>query len=43
MDYAVIEGDPATRALLLGQSQPGTAGGEVRRSVAMYRSSRRPS
>lgn len=38
MDYAVIEGDPVTRALLLGQSQPGTAGGEVRRSVAMYRS-----
>lgn len=38
MDYAVIEGDPVTRALLIGQSQPGTAGGEVRRSVGMYRS-----
>src|SRR5206468_1538486 len=24
MDYAVIEGDPVTRALLLGSSQPGT-------------------
>jgi hypothetical protein len=38
MDYAVIEGDPVTRALLIGHSQPGTLGGEVRRSVAMYRS-----
>ena len=38
MDYAVIEGDPVTRAMLLGQSQPGTAGGELRRSLAMYRS-----
>lgn len=37
MDYAVIEGDPLTRALLLGQSRPGTAGGEVRRSLAMYK------
>jgi hypothetical protein len=38
MDYAVIEGDPLTRSLLLGESQPGTVGGEVRRSVMMYRS-----
>ena len=38
MDYAVIEGDPVTRALMLGQSLPGTIGGEARRSVAMYRS-----
>jgi hypothetical protein len=38
MDYAVIEGDPVTRALLIGQSLPGTAGGELRRSVTMYRS-----
>jgi hypothetical protein len=38
MDYAVIEGDPLTRAMLLGESQPGTAGGEVRRAVTMYRS-----
>lgn len=38
MDYAVIDQDPVTRALLLGSSQPGTAGGELRRSLAMYRS-----
>lgn len=38
MDYAVIEGDPVTRALLVGQSLPGTAGGELRRSFMMYRS-----
>lgn len=37
MDYAVIESDPVTRALLIGQSRPGTAGGEVRRAVTMYR------
>jgi hypothetical protein len=37
MDYAVIEGDPLTRALLLGSSRPGTLGGEVRRSIKMYR------
>lgn len=37
MDYAVIESDPVTRALLVGQSQPGTAGGELRRSVVQYR------
>ncbi len=38
MDYAVIDNDPLTRSLVLGSSQPGTAGGEVRRSVAMYKS-----
>jgi len=38
MDYAVIEGDPVTRAMLVGSSQPGTAGGEVRRAITMYRS-----
>ena len=38
MDYAVIDRDPVTRALLLGQSRPGTWGGEVRRSATMYRS-----
>lgn len=37
MDYAVIDQDPATRAILLGQSRPGTAGGEVRRATTMYR------
>lgn len=37
MDYAVIEGDPVTRALLVGSSQPGTVGGEVRRAVTQYR------
>jgi hypothetical protein len=37
MDYAVIEGDPVTRALLIGSSQPGTIGGEVRRAVTQYR------
>lgn len=38
MDHAVIDNDPLTRALLLGSSKPGTLGGEVRRSAAMYRS-----
>lgn len=38
MDYAVIESDPMTRALIFGQSRPGTAGGEVRRAFAMYKS-----
>lgn len=38
MDYAVIDGDPVTRALMIGDSRPGTAGGEVRRGVSMYRS-----
>jgi hypothetical protein len=37
MDYAVIEGDPLTRAFIRGQSQPGTLGGEVRRAVGMYK------
>ncbi len=37
MDYAVIENDPVTRAMLIGQSQPGTIGGEARRAVSMYR------
>jgi hypothetical protein len=37
MDYAVIEGDPVTRAMLIGSSQPGTLGGEVRRATMMYR------
>jgi len=38
MDYAVIDNDPVTRAMVMGGSLPGTLGGEVRRSVAMYRS-----
>lgn len=38
MDYAVIEGDPVTRAMMIGDSKPGTLGGETRRAVSMYRS-----
>lgn len=37
MDYAVIEGDPETRALMYGQSQPGTAEGELRRAIGQYK------
>lgn len=37
LDYAVLESDPLTRAVLLGESRPGTAGGETRRAVAMYK------
>lgn len=37
MDYAVIEGDPDTRALMYGQSQPGTIEGEFRRSVGQFK------
>jgi hypothetical protein len=37
MDYAVIEGDPVTRAMLIGDTRPGTMSGEMRRSLAMYR------
>jgi hypothetical protein len=37
MDYAVIEGDPLTRAFIRGQSQPGTGIGELRRAVGMYK------
>jgi hypothetical protein len=36
--YAVPEGNTLSRALLLGQSQPGTIGGEFRRSLAQYKS-----
>ncbi len=38
MDYAVIEGDPVTRALMIGDSQPGSLGGETRRAVGVSRS-----
>jgi hypothetical protein len=38
MDYAIIEGDPVTRALMIGDSKPGSLGGETRRAVSMYRS-----
>lgn len=38
MDYAVIEGNPETRALLYGQSRPGTPEGELRRAVGQYKS-----
>lgn len=33
MDHAVIEGDPMTRAILYGDSRPGTVEGEARRAV----------
>lgn len=38
MDFAVIETDPLARARIIGDSRPGTGGGEVRRAVGMYRS-----
>jgi hypothetical protein len=38
MDYAVIERDPVMRAMLVGDTKPGTVSGELRRSVSMYRS-----
>jgi hypothetical protein len=37
MDSAVIEGTPRMRAIILGDSKPGTVSGELRRSLAMYR------
>lgn len=37
MDHAVIEGDPITRALILGESRPGTAEGEIRRSMGQFK------
>lgn len=37
MDFAVIEADPRARAILIGQSQPGTVGGEARRFATQYR------
>lgn len=38
MDYAVIEGDPLTRAMLYGTDRPGTVAGETRRALGMYKS-----
>lgn len=38
MDYAVIERDAQTRALLIGDTRPGTAQGEFWRAVGMYKS-----
>lgn len=38
MTFAVIESDALTRALLLGESRPGTVGGEARRAVSLYKS-----
>jgi hypothetical protein len=38
MDHAVIEGDPMTRALLYGDSRPGTVEGEARRAFGLYKS-----
>lgn len=37
MDYAVIETDPMTRALLYGESRPGSVEGEVRRAFGLYK------
>lgn len=37
MDYAVIEHDPVARALLIGDSRPGTSWGEFRRGAGMYK------
>lgn len=38
MDHAVIDQNPLARSFILGQSRPGTIGGETRRAVGMYRS-----
>lgn len=38
MDYAVIEADPMTRALINGESRPGTIEGEARRAFGLYKS-----
>lgn len=38
MDHAVIEQNPLARSVLMGQSRPGSVGGEIRRGVGMYRS-----
>ena len=38
IDHAVIDQNPLARALVLGQSRPGTVGGEVRRAAGMYQS-----
>lgn len=37
MDHAVINENPLARAIMIGQSRPGTVGGEFRRGVGMYR------
>lgn len=37
MDFAVIEGDSVTRALLMGKTRPGTWTGEAWRSGLMYK------
>lgn len=37
MDHAVIGYDPISRAFLMGESRPGTKGGEMRRALGMYR------
>ncbi len=37
MDHAIIENDPVTRAMLIGDSRPGTWSGELRRAFSMYR------
>lgn len=37
MDYAVVESNPRVRAMVIGDSRPGTISGELRRSLAMYR------
>ncbi len=37
MDYAVIESDPMTRALINGDARPGTVEGEARRAFGLYK------
>jgi len=37
MDYAVIEADPMTRAMINGEARPGTYEGEVRRAFGLYK------
>lgn len=37
MDYAVLESDPMTRAMLYGQARPGSVEGEVRRAFGLYK------
>lgn len=38
MDYAVIEHDPLARAILIGDTRPGTIKGEAWRAIGLYKS-----
>lgn len=37
MDFAVLDYDPETRSLLIGDSKPGTLAGELRRSMVQFK------